>query len=76
MDVAGHPFSVVSSWVFWMMEMIGELQRRTLFEGLTDNDVPITDIATSIEMRHPADAGEETNLPQRTPPLGDLKVVV
>lgn len=67
------PFSVVSSWVFWMMEMIGEYSENP-FEGLY-NDVPITDIAISIEIDI-RQMLEETDLPQRTPPMGDLKVVV
>lgn len=67
------PFSVVCSWVFWMMEMIGEY-RENPFEGLY-NDVPITDVATAIEIdiRQMLD---ETDLPQRRPPQGALKVVV
>lgn len=67
------PFSVVSSWVFWMMEMIGEYSENP-FEGLY-NDVPITDIATSIEIDI-RQMMEETDLPKRKPPLGDLKIVV
>jgi putative membrane protein len=67
------PFSVVCSWVFWMMEMIGEYSENP-FEGLY-NDVPITDIARSVEIdiRQMLD---ETDLPVRTPPIGDLKIVV
>jgi putative membrane protein len=67
------PFSVVCSWVFWMMEMIGEFSENP-FEGLY-NDVPITDIATRVEIdiRQMLD---ETDLPQPKPPFGDHKVVV
>ena len=67
------PFSVVCSWVFWMMEMIGEFSENP-FEGLY-NDVPITDIATRVEIdiRQMLD---ETDLPKPAPPFGDLKVVI
>ncbi|HRH38586.1 MAG TPA: bestrophin family ion channel, partial [Flavobacteriales bacterium] len=67
------PFSVVCSWVFWMMEMIGEYSENP-FEGLY-NDVPITDIATAVEIdiRQMLD---ETDLPERVPPFGALKTVV
>ncbi|MCB0770675.1 MAG: hypothetical protein KDC00_09745 [Flavobacteriales bacterium] len=67
------PFSVVCSWVFWMMEMIGEFSENP-FEGLY-NDVPITDIATRVEIdiRQMLD---ETDLPEPAPPFGDLKVVI
>lgn len=42
------PFSVVGSWVFWTMEMIGDYSENP-FEGLY-NDVPITSLARSIEI--------------------------
>jgi putative membrane protein len=67
------PFSAVCSWVFWMMEMIGEVSENP-FEGLY-NDVPITDIATRVEIdiRQMLD---EPDLPEPAPPFGDLKVVI
>lgn len=67
------PFSVVCSWVFWMMEMIGEVSENP-FEGLY-NDVPITDIATGIEIDI-RQMLEETDLPERVPPFGSVKAVV
>ncbi|MEZ4739681.1 MAG: bestrophin family ion channel [Flavobacteriales bacterium] len=42
------PFSVIASWVFWMMEMIGDYSENP-FEGLY-NDVPISTIAAGIEI--------------------------
>jgi putative membrane protein len=42
------PFSVTGSWVFWMMEMVGDYSENP-FEGLF-NDVPITTIANGIEI--------------------------
>lgn len=67
------PFSVVCSWVFWMMEMIGEISENP-FEGLY-NDVPITSIATGIEIdiRQMLD---ETDLPEAEAPIGALRIVV
>jgi ion channel-forming bestrophin family protein len=38
------PFSVLGSWVFWVMEVIGDFSEN-LFERLY-NDVPITQLAT------------------------------
>jgi len=61
------PFSVVCSWVFWVMEMIGDYSENP-FEGLY-NDVPITSMARGIEIdiRQMLD---ETNLPA---PIGRVK---
>jgi len=42
------PFSVIGSWVFWTMEMIGDYSENP-FEGLY-NDVPIASMATGIEI--------------------------
>ncbi|MGB3464350.1 MAG: bestrophin family ion channel [Cyclobacteriaceae bacterium] len=42
------PFSVIGSWVFWTMEMIGDYSENP-FEGLY-NDVPISTLARSIEI--------------------------
>lgn len=41
-------FSVIGSWVFWMMEQIGDYSENP-FEGLY-NDVPITSMARGIEI--------------------------
>jgi putative membrane protein len=45
---AAIPFSVICSWVFWMMEMIGDFSENP-FEGLP-NDVPISSISRGIEV--------------------------
>ncbi|MEO9871441.1 bestrophin family protein [Ekhidna sp.] len=42
------PFSVMGSWVFWTMEMIGDYSENP-FEGMY-NDVPIATMATDIEI--------------------------
>lgn len=42
------PFSVIGSWVFWSMEMIGDYSENP-FEGLY-NDVPISSMARGIEI--------------------------
>ena len=67
------PFTVLCSWVFWMMEMIGDFSENP-FEGL-HNDVPITSIATGIEIdiRQMLD---ETDVPVMPAPMGDLKTVL
>ena len=67
------PFSVIGSWVFWMMEIIGDYSENP-FEGLY-NDVPITSMARSIEIdiRQMLD---ETDLPEPMQPTGDLKILI
>ena len=67
------PFSVVGSWVFWMMEMISEYSENP-FEGLF-NDVPITSLARGIEIdiRQMLD---ETDLPEPLGPNTDFNVVL
>ena len=67
------PFSVIGSWVFWTMEMIGEYSENP-FEGLY-NDVPITAMATSIEIdiRQMLD---ETDLPEPIRPDGSFKMLL
>ncbi len=67
------PFSVVGSWVFWTMEMIGDYSENP-FEGLY-NDVPITSMATGIEIDI-RQMLEETELPAPIPPSGDFKILV
>ncbi len=42
------PVSVLASWVFWLMEWIGDYSENP-FEGLP-NDIPITDITRKIEI--------------------------
>ncbi len=58
------PFSAITSWVFWMMEIIGDFSENP-FEGL-HNDVPITSMARGIEIdiRQMID---ETDIPDPVP---------
>ncbi|MEZ4914903.1 MAG: bestrophin family ion channel [Chitinophagales bacterium] len=67
------PFSVVGSWVFWMMEMIGDYSENP-FEGLY-NDVPITNISSSIE-RDILQMLDETDLPEVTKPITEFQLLV
>ena len=66
------PFSVLVSWVFILMEMIGEYSENP-FEGLY-NDVPISSMARSIEIdiRQMLD---ETDLPKPLEPVGDFNIM-
>ncbi|MFT7588704.1 MAG: putative membrane protein [Limisphaerales bacterium] len=66
------PFSVVGSWVFWMMEMIGDYSENP-FEGLF-NDVPITSMAVGIE-RDIRQMLDEEDLPEAIVAGGPLDVV-
>jgi len=67
------PFSVIGSWVFWMMEIIGDYSENP-FEGLY-NDVPIKSMATGIEIdiRQMLD---EIDLPEPLQPVGDMKILL
>lgn len=67
------PFSVIVSWVFWMMEMIGDYSENP-FEGL-HNDVPITSMAIGIE-RDIRQMLDETDLPENMKPSKDLNILV
>lgn len=67
------PSAVLVSWVFWMMEAIGEYSENP-FEGLY-NDVPITQIARGIEIDI-RQMLEETDLPDPVLPQGDMKILV
>ncbi len=66
------PFSVLVSWVFHTMELVGEYSENP-FEGLY-NDVPISAIARSIEIdiRQMLD---ETELPDIIEPIGDMQIL-
>lgn len=66
------PFSMLVSWVFILMEMIGEYSENP-FEGLY-NDVPISTMARSIEIdiRQMLD---ETDLPEPLKPVGKFKLM-
>ena len=67
------PFTVLVSWVFMLMEMIGDYSENP-FEG-SYNDVPITSMARSIEIdiRQMID---ETDLPEEIKPVGDFQVLM
>lgn len=67
------PFSMLVSWVFILMEMIGDYSENP-FEGLF-NDVPITSMARSIEIdiRQMLD---ETDLPEEIKPSGEFNLLL
>ena len=66
------PFTVVCTWVFWMMELIGEYSENP-FEGLY-NDVPISSMAVGIEkdIRQMLD---ETDLPEAIQPEENMQLL-
>ena len=66
------PFTMLVSWVFILMEMIGEYSENP-FEGLY-NDVPISSMARSIEIdiRQMLD---ETDIPKPMEPVGKYKLM-
>ena len=66
------PFTLLVSWVFILMELIGEYSENP-FEGL-HNDVPISSMARSIEIdiRQMLD---ETDLPKPLEPVGQYKIM-
>ena len=66
------PFSVIGSWVFWTMEMIGDYSENP-FEGLY-NDVPITSMARGIEIDI-RQMLEEKDLPKPMQPVGIMKIL-
>tara|TARA_R110001592_G_scaffold237306_4_gene496186 strand:+ start:30897 stop:31919 length:1023 start_codon:yes stop_codon:yes gene_type:complete len=67
------PFSMLVSWVFILMEMIGDYSENP-FEGLY-NDVPISSMARSIEIdiRQMLD---EDNLPEELKPSGSFNLML
>ena len=67
------PFTMLVSWVFILMEMIGDYSENP-FEGLY-NDVPISTMARSIEIdiRQMLD---ETDLPKPLEPSGKYKIML
>ena len=67
------PFSVVGSWVFWTMEMIGDYSENP-FEGLS-NDVPISAMATGIEIDI-REILDETDLPDAKQPQTSYKILM
>jgi len=66
-------FSVIGSWVFWSMEMIGDYSENP-FEG-TYNDVPISSMAVGIgiDIRQMLD---ETDLPKPLKPVGGMDILI
>ena len=66
------PFTLLVSWVFILMELIGDYSENP-FEGLY-NDVPISTMARSIEIdiRQMLD---ETDLPAPLEPVGEYGIV-
>ena len=66
------PASILVSWVFWVMESIGEYSENP-FEGLY-NDVPITSISRGIEIDI-RQMIEETDLPEPYKPTGGHKIL-
>jgi putative membrane protein len=68
-----YPFTLLVSWVFILMELIGDYSENP-FEGLY-NDVPISSMARDIEIdiRQMLD---ETDLPKPLEPVGKYRVVL
>ena len=67
------PLTILISWVFIMMEMIGEFSENP-FEGL-HNDVPITSLARSIEIDI-RQMIEETDLPEPVEAIDNGKIIM
>jgi ion channel-forming bestrophin family protein len=67
------PFTMLVSWVFILMEMIGDYSENP-FEGLY-NDVPISAMTRDIEIdiRQMLD---ETDLPKPLEPIGKFRIVL
>ena len=67
------PFTILVSWVFILMEMIGDYSENP-FEGLY-NDVPISSMARSIEIdiRQMID---DTDIPEPLSPIGKYNIVL
>lgn len=67
------PFSMITSWVFHTMEMIGDYSENP-FEGLW-NDVPILAISRTIEIDL-RDMLDETNLPPAIQPHKEYQILL
>lgn len=67
------PFTMLVSWVFILMEMIGDYSENP-FEGLY-NDVPISTLARSIEIDI-RQMLEETDLPEPLQPVTYFKIML
>ena len=63
------PFNLVVSWVFTLMEYVGDYSENP-FEGLI-NDIPLTAIVRNIEIDLLDMLGEK-NLPEKIKPIGDV----
>lgn len=70
---ASIPFTVIVSWVFWFMELIGDYSENP-FEGLF-NDVPITSMARGIEIDI-REMLDETDLPEPMTPFGEMDLLM
>lgn len=66
------PFSIIISWVFHTMEMIGDYSENP-FEGLW-NDVPITSLARTIEIDL-REMIEEKDLPQPVEAVPGINII-
>lgn len=66
------PFTVIISWVFHTMEMIGDFSENP-FEGLYD-DVPITSLSRRVEIDMREMLGEE-ELPPAIKPMTEFKIL-
>ncbi len=67
------PFTMLVSWVFILMEMIGDYSENP-FEGLY-NDVPISTMARSIEIDI-REMLDETDLPKPIEPTGKYRIML
>jgi ion channel-forming bestrophin family protein len=67
------PFTLLVSWVFILMELIGDYSENP-FEGLY-NDVPISSMARDIEIDI-RQMLEETDLPKPLQPVGQYEIVL
>ncbi|MEQ8360406.1 MAG: bestrophin family ion channel [Cytophagales bacterium] len=66
-------FSTLASWVFWVMEVIGDYSENP-FEG-SYNDVPITSMARGIEIDI-LQMIDEKDIPEAILPLSKFKILV
>jgi len=67
------PFTVLVSWVFYLMEMVGDYSENP-FEGLY-NDVPITSMTRSIEIDI-REMLDETDLPDPIVPAKNSNILI
>jgi putative membrane protein len=67
------PFSIIVSWVFHTMEMIGDFSENP-FEGL-HNDVPINQLSRVIEIDL-REILDEKDIPEGIKPVTDYRILV